>query len=69
MLILRVSLVVFMAREARDFLKDFDVLAPKTHNFSSILAGHRHKGASILGTGQNIFGAGILMRGSLNACT
>ena len=68
-LILRVSLVVFVAREARDFERILTLWHLKTHNFFSILAGHRHKGASILGTGQNIFGAGILMRGSLNACT
>ena len=55
------------ARAARDFLKDFDVLAPQNPTIFLYLTGHQHTGAGMLRCSSKIFGAGILMSGYLNA--
>ena len=56
-----------MARAARDFFKDFDVLAPKIRKKIRTLADLYHIGASILASFLGPFGAGILMQQSVNA--
>ena len=58
-----------MARAARDFFKDFDVLAPENPKFSLYIDWPFLGRGEYLSSDLKFFGAGILMRGYLNART